>query len=206
MTEPGWYPDPASPGSLRWFDGSGWTDHVSEQPAPAPALSGPEPAAPPSFAPPFGFGATSPGPAPMFSAPAGGAQLADFGTRLGAYLIDVLIVVVPYWIAYNVAFRMSISLGFVVLLGGVALIAWYFATHEGGPTGQTIGKRQLGIAVVDAQTLQPGVGAGRAVGRYFGRLIDIVLCGLPIGYLWMLWDDDKQTWHDKIASTKVVKL
>lgn len=23
----GWYPDPANPASLRWWDGSQWTDH-----------------------------------------------------------------------------------------------------------------------------------------------------------------------------------
>ncbi len=25
-----------------------------------------------------------------------------------------------------------------------------------------------------------------------------------IGYLWMLWDREKQTWHDKVASAYVV--
>jgi uncharacterized RDD family membrane protein YckC len=28
----------------------------------------------------------------------------------------------------------------------------------------------------------------------------IVLC---LGYLWMLWDGEQQTWHDKIAGTHV---
>jgi uncharacterized RDD family membrane protein YckC len=25
-----------------------------------------------------------------------------------------------------------------------------------------------------------------------------------LGYLWMLWDKEKQTWHDKLATTVVV--
>ncbi len=33
---PGWYPDPVAPGAVRWFDGSGWTPHVS----PAPPVAG----------------------------------------------------------------------------------------------------------------------------------------------------------------------
>ena len=28
MALPGWYPDPADPSRLRYFDGNGWTDHV----------------------------------------------------------------------------------------------------------------------------------------------------------------------------------
>ncbi len=32
-TQPGWYPDPHHPGSLRWFDGTQWTEHVSGAPA-----------------------------------------------------------------------------------------------------------------------------------------------------------------------------
>jgi len=27
---------------------------------------------------------------------------------------------------------------------------------------------------------------------------------LLIGYLWMLWDDEKQTWHDKVVGSVVV--
>lgn len=200
MTEPGWYPDPTSAGALRWFDGTAWTDHMSDAaaaaPSPAPrAASIPVPVTPSITTPQAGFERVR-------SVP----TLADFGTRFGAYLIDALMLVVPYWIAYNIAFRTSVGLGFVVLFGGLALIVWYFATYEGGPTGQTIGKRQMGIAVVDATTLQPGIGGGRAIGRYFGRILDVIVCGIPIGYLAMLWDDDKQTWHDKIARTKVIKL
>jgi uncharacterized RDD family membrane protein YckC len=28
---------------------------------------------------------------------------------------------------------------------------------------------------------------------------------LLLGYLWMLWDPNKQTWHDKVAQSVVVK-
>jgi uncharacterized RDD family membrane protein YckC len=28
---------------------------------------------------------------------------------------------------------------------------------------------------------------------------------LFLGFLWMIWDSNKQTWHDKIAGTVVVR-
>jgi uncharacterized RDD family membrane protein YckC len=42
------------------------------------------------------------------------------------------------------------------------------------------------------------------VGRYFGRILSGIACFL--GYLWMLWDPEKQTWHDKLTNTVVVPV
>ena len=90
---------------------------------------------------------------------------------------------------------------FVNLLSTVVGVL-YYSLLEGGPTGQTIGKKAVGIKVVDAVGGGP-IGVGRGVGRYFARILSSIPCFL--GYFWMLWDDRKQTWHDKLASTYVVK-
>jgi uncharacterized RDD family membrane protein YckC len=129
-------------------------------------------------------------------------QLAGFWVRFVAALLDGLILSVPVFIIVAAVSAASEVVGAVLNLlsyvGGVA----YYAYFEGGPTGQTIGKKALNIRVVDARTHQPGVGTGRGVGRYFARILSSLVCLL--GYFWMLWDPDKQTWHDKLASTKVI--
>lgn len=132
-----------------------------------------------------------------------GAEYASFGQRLLAFLIDYVILFVPLLIVYFIAASISDALGVIVYLLGLAAVVWYWATYEGGPEGQTIGKKTMGIRTVDADTLQPGIGAGKAVGRFFARILSGLVC--YIGYLWMLWDPEKQTWHDKIVRTKVVK-
>jgi uncharacterized RDD family membrane protein YckC len=81
--------------------------------------------------------------------------------------------------------------------------AAYYGVLEGGLTGQTLGKRICGIRVVDANTGQPGIGVGRGIGRYFARILSAI--PLLLGYLWMLWDARKQTWHDKLVTTVVVR-
>ena len=89
----------------------------------------------------------------------------------------------------------------LALIGMVAGIV-YYAKLE-GDSGQTLGKRALGIRVVDART-GGSIGVGRGVGRYFARFISFLVCLL--GYLWMLWDPEKQTWHDKMTTSYVIKV
>ena len=90
-SQPGWHPDPvpSSPGQpaqLRYWDGARWTEHV----AAAPYQSGPEayqgtyggPMVPPSS---YAYGGKPPATTPD------GEPLAGWWHRVGAYLIDALI-------------------------------------------------------------------------------------------------------------------
>ena len=70
-------------------------------------------------------------------------------------------------------------------------------------SGQTWGRRIAGVKVVRADNGQPP-GWGRAIGRsLFAYFISGQICYL--GYLWMLWDGEKRTWHDMVAGTRVIK-
>jgi uncharacterized RDD family membrane protein YckC len=84
------------------------------------------------------------------------------------------------------------------IIGGIV----YYAKLEGG-SGQTLGGRALGIRVADADT-GGSIGTARGVGRYFARILSALVCFL--GYFWMLWDPRKQTWHDKMVRSVVVKV
>lgn len=95
------------------------------------------------------------------------------------------------WVLFTV-------LAIAALVGAIV----YYAKLEGGPSGATLGKRALGIKVVDKYTGGP-IGTGRGVGRYFARILSALVCYL--GYLWMLWDPEKQCWHDKMVNDYVVQ-
>jgi uncharacterized RDD family membrane protein YckC len=85
----------------------------------------------------------------------------------------------------------------------IVISVGYFIYFEGGPTGQTIGKRTLNIRVIDMQQGGP-IGYGRATVRYLVRIVSGIV--FYLGYLWMLWDSEKQCWHDKAANDVVVPV
>jgi uncharacterized RDD family membrane protein YckC len=121
---------------------------------------------------------------------------AGFGARLGAVIIDGVILAIPAIVlvialkgpAYPVELLLSIA---------------YFVYFEGGAAGQTPGKRSMGIRVVSLDSGGP-IGYGRAFVRFVGRYVSAAV--IYIGYLWMLWDSEKQCWHDKLASDVVVPV
>jgi uncharacterized RDD family membrane protein YckC len=80
-----------------------------------------------------------------------------------------------------------------VLVNGYFIFFWYMA-------GRTPGKALFGLSVVSA--------AGRPLtfGQVVRRLIGYWLSALPLflGFLWILIDDRRQAWHDKLARTGVI--
>ena len=72
-----------------------------------------------------------------------------------------------------------------------------------GKTGQTWGRKVVGVKVLGEMTGEP-LGFGRALGRVlFASFISGQI--FYLGYLWMLWDDKQQTWHDKVVGSVVVR-
>ena len=57
--------------------------------------------------------------------------------------------------------------------------------------------------MIDAQT-GGSIGFSRAVLRFFAAILSALV--FYLGYFWMLWDSEKQTWHDKIAGDVVVPV
>jgi uncharacterized RDD family membrane protein YckC len=152
---------------------------------------------------------------------------ASWGARVGAYLIDFLIVGLVPMILIAIGYIQLMSaavhaiqacqddstacpatphfaLGTMLLLYGGSLLAFaggLWLAYREGKTGCTPGKKTLGIKLVRESTGQP-VGFGMAFGRRILHFID----GLPcyLGYLWPLWDEKRQTFADKIVSTVVI--
>jgi uncharacterized RDD family membrane protein YckC len=137
------------------------------------------------------FGATP----PPTKGPSG--PRAGFWIRFLASFLDGLILTVPY-IVLAVAFGASTARGLNFLVAAV-----YFTVLLGGPDGQTLGKKACGIRVIDFATGGP-LGFGRAFIRWIGSYVSLIVFFL--GYLWMLWDREKQTWHDKMANDVVVPV
>ncbi len=89
------------------------------------------------------------------------------------------------------------TVGFLMLIG---MWVWNRVIRQ-GKTGQSIGKKVLGIDLVSANTGQP-VGAGAS---FLRELCHIADAPLYVGYLWPLWDERRQTFADKLVSTYVVQ-
>ena len=122
---------------------------------------------------------------------------AGFWRRFAAWFLDGLLIGVINAILVLVTDQnIGSLLAFVIGLV-------YYAGLEGSRTGQTLGKKALGIRVIDADNAGP-IGFGRGVIRYFGRIISTI--PLFLGYFWMLWDRESQCWQDKIANDYVVPV
>jgi uncharacterized RDD family membrane protein YckC len=121
---------------------------------------------------------------------------AGFWIRLGAALIDGIPLAI-------ISFAITKGVGTAGNIIGIVIALAYYSYFEGSGSGQTIGKKLVGIRVIDFEG-RGSIGFVRAGARYLMSIVSGVV--IVIGYLWMLWDDEKQTWHDKVANSVVVPV
>lgn len=122
-------------------------------------------------------------------------QYASFGKRFLAMLIDGFII--------SILGSLFIAIwGFWAYTGLSWLVgALYFILSEGGNWNATLGKKALGIIVVDENG--NGISYGTATLRYIGKIISGAILG--IGYLMAAFSDTNQALHDKMANTYVIE-
>ncbi|MFC7569608.1 RDD family protein [Actinomadura namibiensis] len=133
------------------------------------------------------------------------------GLAPGGYIIDYLIFAGPVFLLYILSLMLigtgdggGAGLGLLLIMVGglISTAGGLWICYQEGTTGQSIGKRQMGIRLVSAQTGQP-IGFGMAFLRKLAHFADGAVC--YIGYFWPLWDERKQTFADKICNTIVVR-
>lgn len=169
---------------------------------PPPLAGGASPINPMSSVPPMGtmpvVGEPSVSGAPMAAAYAptlppviSAATLprAGFWLRFAAAMLDVVMIAVLssmlFWLGG----------GFPLWLAVYSVVMW--ATK-----GTTIGGIICGLKVVrvDDRPMDWSVAAVRGLGAF----LSLAVAGL--GFIWVVFDDEKQSWHDKIAGTTIVRV
>jgi uncharacterized RDD family membrane protein YckC len=150
-----------------------------------------------------------------------GRPLASWGTRLAAYLLDALILLIPVIgltvvvvaiaAGSDTAAIVTVILGFLAYLVVAFLYAPLLMAREGAQNGQTWGKQALGIRVIrdSGETMSFGWAALREI-AVKGLGVGIASSIIPLipwflNFFWPLWDDENRALHDMVVSTHVVQ-
>lgn len=137
-------------------------------------------------------------------------QYGGFWDRVGAWLIDNAVLLVPillvdllqrftlsqYYYWYSDEGMRTIDFFLNVMVGWA-----YFATLHSSSWQATVGKRVIGLKVVDEHGSR--LSFGRATGRFFAAFLSGLILG--IGFMMVGWTEKKQGLHDMIAKTFVIK-
>lgn len=179
---PGGYPPPPPSWQQPPPPGGGYGAPGGNYPPPPPSWQQPEGAY---------YGATPPSPGP-------GGTLAGWWLRVGATIIDGLVLIIP-----NALLRYGGGVGGSIL--SIIVDAAYITVMLGN-RGQTVGNMAVHTRVVDSRT-GGSISYGKALGRWASEFLLVILFFIPwiLDILWPLWDRENQTLHDKMAGTVVLR-
>jgi uncharacterized RDD family membrane protein YckC len=199
MAGPGWTASAAPPGGATAAAASAAASAAaaSAAAASAAAASTPNPAADPfaSAAPPFTAAPATPPPAAASMTQISAAMpRAGFWVRMGALLLDILLVGFATSLLHPFADGHVWSDFNIVLLAVYGAIMWKLR-------GTTVGGIVFDLHVVrlDGRPLDWETAIVRALGCFLSLFV------VFLGFIWIAFDDNRQAWHDKIAGTVVVR-
>lgn len=147
-------------------------------------------------------------------------NFAGFWVRFGAYLIDLIPIIIIINILIYVFFGLSPfdTSGRVIDLDGqefgetevvkalvryLSFFVWivYCAIAESSSWQGTLGKKMLGIKVSDEYGNR--ISFGKSILRNLSKILSYLI--LAIGFIWAGFDKKKRGWHDFIAKTYVIR-
>ena len=128
--------------------------------------------------------------------------------RLGAYILDMVIFYFSLIFLFIVMGFLGILTertlaenGDAINLMGIILAWLYYALQESSARQATLGQRALKIKVVDYNFER--ISFARATGRHFAMILSVLI--LFIGVIMIFFTKRRQTLHDIIAGTLVIK-
>ncbi|MBI2840770.1 MAG: RDD family protein [Acidobacteria bacterium] len=141
--------------------------------------------------------------------PKGWLDYAGVGMRFLAVMIDGIIITIPFVILMTVGIAAAapseggplgpflvLLLELAILVGWGAYEIWFI-----GRFGATPGKMICKIKVVTPEG--GAISYGRSTARFFAKQLSGMIC--YIGYIMALFDKDRQTLHDRICNTRVIR-
>jgi hypothetical protein len=181
---------PAMPMVSPGFGGAGV---VAGEPLAAAAFPAAVPSTPaPSTAP-------APGPMPAFAAPAAPSAppliSAATGTRAGFIIRSAALLLDFILLGMVLSFMSAGGKFFLLAVASYGAVMWKLK-------GTTIGGVVCGLKVVRLDDRE--IDWATAIVRALGCFLSMAVAGL--GFLWVAIDDEKQSWHDKIAGTTVLRV
>jgi uncharacterized RDD family membrane protein YckC len=172
---------------------------MTDQAAPPP------PPAPPA-APEAGWSAPPPAPSPR-PGPMPGWHYAGFWVRFLAFVLDAIVLGVistalspfagPQFTFTEGRMAVHATANAVGTLVGLVYFIGFWSWR-----GQTVGMMPFNMQVVGVADGQR-IDIVRGLLRYVGYIISAI--PLLLGFIWAAFDSRKQGWHDKIASTVVIR-
>jgi uncharacterized RDD family membrane protein YckC len=190
---------------------------------------------PPGGQPPYGYGGPGGGAAPWQQppetvGPAPGVRWAGHGARLGAYILDTIIVgtvlsilLVAVMVPLFGSTLTSVDWGryqdtpyltpdqaveilrpifiLIPLAFGISLLGMLYFVVGWARGGQTLGMKAAGIRVVRDRD-GGRIGWGAAIVRLVGYWVSGA--AMSLGFIWILIDGRRRGWHDLLAGTCVI--